>query len=180
MKLIIPKEDLLPTKILSFKDEDYLTNTLGMSWISSSDCFHFDCACIDNLPSKLTRRVILSVYSKIFDPLGFVQPFILQPKLIIQKLCQLGLSWDEAVPEEITKEWNKWSNEICKVSDYNFSRCVVKRNNYEKAELHVFCDASWVAYSVVCFERFVYNDGEVILNFLFGKSKVSPNIGRII
>ena len=55
LQLVIPKEDLLPTKILSFKDEDYLTNTLGMSWISSNDCFHFDCTCIDNLPPKLTR-----------------------------------------------------------------------------------------------------------------------------
>ena len=55
---------------------------------------------------------------------------------------------------------------------------MVKRNNYEKAELHVFCDASRVAYSVVCFGRFIYNDDEVILSFLFGKSKVSPNKGE--
>ena len=108
-----------------------------------------------------------------------MQPFILQPKLIIQKLCRLGLSWDEAVPEEIAKEWNKWLTGIGKVSEYNFSRCVIKCNGYEKAELHVFCDASRVAYSVVCFGRFVYSDGKVVLSFLFGKSKISPNSGEL-
>ena len=128
LKLIIPKDDLLPRKTLCFKDDDYLTSTLGMSWVSKNDCFHFDCSGIDNPPVKLTRRVILSIYSKIFDPLGFVQPFILKPKLIIQELCRLGLSWDEAVPEEIAKEWNKWLTSIGKVADYEFFRCVIKRN----------------------------------------------------
>ena len=80
---------------------------------------------------------------------------------------------------ETYQEWNKWLTDICKVSDYNFFRCVVKRNDYERAELHVFCDASRVAYSVVCFGRFVYSDGEVVLSFLFGKSKISPNNGEL-
>ena len=150
-----------------------------MSWISMGDYFHFDCAFVDNPPVKLTRRVILSVYSRIFDPLGFVQPFILQPKLIIQELCRLGLSWDEVVPVEIAKEWGKWLTGINKVSEYNFPRCIVKYNEYDSAELHIFCDASRVAYAVTCFGRFVYSDGRVVLSFLFGKCKVSPSSGEL-
>ena len=69
---------------------------------------------------KLTRQVILSVYSQIFDPLGFVQPFILQPKLIIQELCRLGLSWDDEVPAEIGKEWHKWLAGIKEIANYSF------------------------------------------------------------
>ena len=62
----------------------------------------------DEHPVKLTRRVILSVYSRIFDPLGFVQPFILQPKLVIQELWRLGLLWDDEVSAEVSKNWYKW------------------------------------------------------------------------
>ena len=83
LKVIIPKDDLLPIKTLQFKDEVFTQNTLGMSWCSLSDCFKFNCSFIDEVPEKLTRRVILSVYSRIFDPLGFIQPFVLNPKLII-------------------------------------------------------------------------------------------------
>ena len=89
LKKIIPKNDFLPVKTLKFKDENCLQNTLGMTWCSQDDCFRFDCSFSDEHPEKLTRDVILSVYSRIFDPLGFIQPFILQPKLIIQQLCSL-------------------------------------------------------------------------------------------
>ena len=91
LKKIIPKDDLLPVKTLKFKDENCMQNTLGMTWCSQDDCFKFNCSFSDKLPEKLMRRVILSVYSRIFDLLSFIQPFNLQPKLIIQELCRLGL-----------------------------------------------------------------------------------------
>ena len=149
LKKIIPKADLLPTKTLSFKDECCVQNTLGMTWSSSDDCFRFNCSFLDNPPVRLTRRVLLSVYSRIFDPLGFVQPFILQPKIIIQELCRLGLSWDEEVPTEIGNDWRKWLSNIEKIADYNFSRCVLHNCNYQSAEMHVFADASRIAYAVM-------------------------------
>ena len=86
LKKIIPKNDLLPVKTLQFKDEACLQNTLGMTWCSQDDCFKFDCSFSDEIPAKLTRRVILSVYSRIFDPLDFIQLFVLRPKFIIQEL----------------------------------------------------------------------------------------------
>ena len=97
LKKIIPKDDLLPVKTLKFKDEACLQNTLGMTWSSQNDCFKFDCSFSNEIPEKLTRRIILSIYSRIFDPLGFIQPFVLHPKLIVQELSHLGLSWDNEV-----------------------------------------------------------------------------------
>ena len=128
----------------------------------------------DEHPVKLTRRVILSVYSRIFDPLGFVQPFILQPKLIIQELCRLGLSWDDEVPVEVSKEWHKWLSGIKDIANFSFPRCVVCDNTYKRAEMNVFSDASHTAYSVTCFRRFIHGDVTVLLQFLFGKCKVCP------
>ena len=101
LKKIIPKNDLLPVKTLKFKDENCLQNTLGMTWCSQDDCFKFDPSFSDEHPERFTRRVILSIYSRIFDPLGFIQPFILQPKLIIQELCRSELAWDDEVPMEV-------------------------------------------------------------------------------
>ena len=75
----------MPIKTLQFKDEVFTQNTLGMSWCSLSDCLKFNSSLSDEVPEKLTRRVILSFYSKIFYPLGFVQPFMLNLKLIIQE-----------------------------------------------------------------------------------------------
>ena len=87
------------------------------------------------------RRIILSVYSRIFDPLGFIQPFILQSKLTIQELCRLGLSWDDEVPIEVKRDWNKWLSRIKDILNFNIPSCVVRNNVYKSAEMHIFSDA---------------------------------------
>ena len=53
--------------------------------------------------------------SFIFDPLGFVAPFVLSAKLIPQRLCKKGLGWDEIIPEEDLFEWQKWLAELPKL-----------------------------------------------------------------
>ena len=111
---------------------------LGMTWCSQDDCFKFDCSFSDEHPEKLTRCIILSICSRIFDPLGFIQPFILQPKLIIQELCHYGLSWNNEVPIEVSKEWCKWLFGIKDIVKFSFPRCVVQDNTYKSAEMHVF------------------------------------------
>ena len=103
LKKIIPKNDLLPVKTLKFKDEACLQNTLGMTWSSQNDCFKFDRSFSNEIHERLTRRIILSICSRIFDPLGFIQPFVLHPNLIIQELRRLGLSWDDEVLPNIKK-----------------------------------------------------------------------------
>ena len=45
--------------------------------------------------------------------------------------------------------------------------------------MHVFADASHIAYAVTCFCRFVYSNGSVVLSFLFGKCKISPVSGSL-
>ena len=44
---------------------------------------------------------------------------------------------------------------------------------------NVYSDASRTAYAVTCFEGFIYYDGSVSLQFLFGKCKVHPSSGLL-
>ena len=69
---------------------------------------------------------------------------------------------------------------IKEISNFNFPRCVVRNNVYKSAEIHVFfSDASCTAYAVACFGRFIYDDGLVSMQFLFGKCKVCPVSGSL-
>ena len=57
---------------------------LGMKWCVESDIFFFD---VHDEARPPTRRGILSLVSSVFDPLGFLAPFVLLAKEILQSLC---------------------------------------------------------------------------------------------
>ena len=60
--------------------EPHLERALGVHWDVTNDEFVFK---ISVKEKPATRRGILSIVSSIYDPLGFVAPFILQAKLIM-------------------------------------------------------------------------------------------------
>ena len=64
---------------------------LGVTWLPSDDALTFQGVC---LPSDIvpTKRVALSVMARLFDPLGFLTPFIMTLKCMFQELpgSQLG------------------------------------------------------------------------------------------
>ena len=68
---------------------------LGLLWLASDDCFTFRGSVL--APDLcITKRVVLSFFSKLFDPLGFAAPYVLQAKCLF-----LELGWDDEVPLNI-------------------------------------------------------------------------------
>ena len=55
-----------------------------------------------------TKRGILPFLSSVFDPLGVWTPSLLEPKLIIEELWKLKISWDEQIPKELECRWMLW------------------------------------------------------------------------
>ena len=51
----------------------------------------------------MTKRGILANLAKIYDPLGFVSPAMLEGKQIYREASEIKLSWDTPPPEEIAK-----------------------------------------------------------------------------
>ena len=75
---------------------------LGVKWNLRDDEFGFDVS----LPQKtLTRQGILSSVSSLFDPLRFVAPVTLEPKLLLQNLCKRGCKWDELIDADEAQKW---------------------------------------------------------------------------
>lgn len=64
--------------------EPLLERALGVQWCVSSDEFQFRIT-VEEHP--ITRRGILCTVASVYDPLGFVAPFILKGKQILQQLC---------------------------------------------------------------------------------------------
>ena len=78
---------------------------LGVTWNPCSDCFDLSdlSAAADNL--QPTKRNLVSLVGRIYDPLRFLAPITIKFKILFHKLCQSKLEWDCCLPEELLKEW---------------------------------------------------------------------------
>lgn len=70
------------------KDELPVQGALGVQWCVESDSFRFRVN-ISSCPQ--THKGILSVVSALLNPLGFLAPFVLTRKEILQDLCRIKL-----------------------------------------------------------------------------------------
>ena len=76
----------MPTSMIDFNEREPL-KALGMSWNTEDDVFFFDLSNkILNSDNPETKRSLLSLASKVFDPLGLLAPFIVRAKILFQEL----------------------------------------------------------------------------------------------
>ena len=47
-------------------------------------------------------------FYSLFDPLGFITPFVLKAKLLLQTLSRKKLSWDDPSEEANEGHWKRW------------------------------------------------------------------------
>ena len=76
------------------------TKTLGIEWNSSMDHFRLTIA---NLPplNNITTRVLVSDVAKTFDVLGWFSPTTIKVKILLQRLWEQKVGWDDLVPDPI-------------------------------------------------------------------------------
>ncbi|VDP89757.1 unnamed protein product [Echinostoma caproni] len=98
-----------------------------------------------------TRRGILSSLASLYDPMGFVAPWLLPGKILLQDLCRKKVTWDETLYEADHKTMqDRWMS-LSKPADIRLPRRIPGIRKGEQIELHVFADASEVGYVVVAY-----------------------------
>lgn len=153
-----------------------LATILGVSWDTRSDMLLYDFEELRKYISTLpvTKRSILKLAARVFDPLGFVTPFVIKVKVLFQELCADKSSWDDELSGEIKQKWNILVNELLVLRDVRIPRCYFTFPSAKRrVELHGFCDASGKAYAAVIYVRSVVND-HVETTLMCSKSRVAP------
>lgn len=153
-------------------DADSSVKTLGLYWYPALDCFKFKVTpptCGD----RVTKRTILSIVARLFDPLGLLAPTIVVAKIIIQRLWTLGITWEDDVPEPVRSTWQDYHRTLVALESLRFDRWIGMREGAH-LQLHGFADASETAYGGVVYARCELQDGSVRLSLLTAKTKVAP------
>ncbi|GBL68829.1 hypothetical protein AVEN_238564-1 [Araneus ventricosus] len=144
---------------------------LGVSWNKGEDSLYFD---VQNLVTFLSGRVnskrcLLHAIGRIFDPVGFLNPFGLRVKLLMQEIWKLSRDWDDDLPECLSLAWNRWCNEVpglgeLKISRYCFSNMFDV--GIRKIELHYFSDAGKKACATVAYLPILFKDERIRTGFI--------------
>ena len=94
---IDPSKDKQPENNTSRENEDCSIKILGVSWNVETDEFEYDLKKWMDYAKTLTptRRSVLRLSAKIFDPLGFLAPFTIVMKMLFQALCLDHVNWDD-------------------------------------------------------------------------------------
>lgn len=154
---------------------DNTSKTLGIRWNAQLDILMYDCPddFWDILAKGITKRVILSLISQIFDPLGLLAPLIIRAKLVLQVLWQERLGWDEEVPSNVLQPWLTLQKEFQGLSAIQIGRQAICTTPKD-IQIHGFCDASQKAYGACVFVRSVDQDGNCQVRLWCSKSRVAP------
>lgn len=95
----IPEEERATVKDLDMAlSLPHMERALEVEWCITSDSFKFR---IQVKPNPVTRRGVLSTVASVYDPLGFMAPFVLLGKQQVQQMCREKVSWDGKVTENL-------------------------------------------------------------------------------
>ena len=91
---------------------------LGLEWDVDLEAFHptvFNCTL---LMKGSTRRSLLLNIDHIYDVLGWCSLSLIKLKILMQRLWEEKLGWDEDVPSVILEVWEKWRKELPMLHDH--------------------------------------------------------------
>ena len=159
----IPSEDRI--------SED-TAKVLGLSWDTKQDVLSYPHQMKEEFVS-VTKRVILQLASKVFDPLGLSSPVTVSAKMLIQDLWKAKHEWDDPdISSDLKSQWQQIYRNLIQLNEIRFPRLVKCKN--EVTELHIFADASKRAYGACAYFRVVKEDESIETNLVFARTRVAP------
>ncbi|XP_028966391.1 uncharacterized protein LOC100902581 [Galendromus occidentalis] len=151
---------------------------LGIAWCPSEDVFSFKTPSLFDGPapeSPPSKRQVLSIVASIYDPLGWLTPFTLRGKKLIQRLWTQNLGWNDKIPEAIHVDLKRWMTEVVELRRFRIPRRYSCRNDVPVAHvLHLFGDASTTAYAAAAYIESKFADGSSDFALVMSKSRLAP------
>ncbi len=122
-----------------------------------------------------TKRNVIALVGKFYDPLGLLAPVVVLFKIFFQELSEAKLEWDEPLSGKVLERWRQLSSGLQQGQPMSVSRCYFNGIPGDAIRycLYGFCDASLRAYAAVVY-LLVEAETEHTFRFIACKTRVSP------
>ena len=180
-------------KLLSTETE----KILGLTWKPVEDVFTFSVQLtflrrgeksdegvkvssgnIADIPTILTRRMVLSQVAGVYDPLGLAVPYILAAKILMRKLCQENSNspqeWDKPLSAEDRQCWIEFFSGLFDLERLKIPRCIQPPTVSDGPILVIFSDGSNLAFGACAYVRWdvAWDTYKVML--IMAKNRIAP------
>ena len=105
-----------PIKIASTKDDS--SHVLVLKWDHNNDTLNVSRGASSTVTRSLTERLVLSLVSKVFDPIALVAPFTVGARLLLKDIWRhRGQYSDEEVSKDTEERFLEWSARLPKLAE---------------------------------------------------------------
>ena len=123
----------------------------------------------------LTKRGLLKLIARLYDPLGLICPMLVSLKSAFRAACESNIHCYDKLSGEHIKLIKVWLENLRSIGSLDYPRYCLKfeRCKVNTAQLVGFSDASFSAFGAVLYLRVEAKDG-IESNLVYAKSRVSP------
>ena len=116
-----------------------------------------------------TKRSIVSLVGRFYDPIGYLAPVVIQFKIFLRELCQAKIDWDEPLPADLMDGWSSLCGSLQYAQPLSLPRCYLDGVPDEPVSYSLcgFCDAG-VVYLLV------ETSSGYTARFVAAKTRVAP------
>jgi len=168
----IPTEERA-TEIVINSSQAPVIKTPGISWNSIEDLFTVTASSV--LPDfQTTKRNVLRKVATIFKPLGFVCPYVIVAKILLQELWVRSYDWDDVVQDEIANKIGDWFEQLNSLNEVKIPRCLRSPEPVKLKRIVKFVDAFQQAYGAAVYIRCKYHNDAIPSHLIAVRGKVAP------
>ena len=124
----------------------------------------------------INRRLLTSIVNSFYDPCGLLSALTVQMKIPLRNLHsqELGLGWDDPVPENLKQQWVDILTRIKLAENVTFKRCIKPANAIGEPMLFICTDGSEDAMCATVHIRWNCDDDKVVCQLWTAKTRVTP------
>ena len=147
---------------------------LRLQWTVIDDSLQVCRGTNKEVHAPITQKKIFSLISSVFDPIGLFPPFSVHMRRLLRGIwTKNGQHWDNEVESSEEEEFLRGKEQLPIVAETSNDRRHFNRER-DKAELHVFSDASEDTMCAVAYLRSQPKEDSADSAFIIGKCRLAP------
>ena len=157
------------------ESEEIISDTckqLGYRYDPEEDEFLFDTYGHITKTNTNDMTSVASLLAKIYDPLGFLSPFILQARKLLKPMYIHKKGWLDPLIDEVMPDWKLWLKQIPYLDQIKVPRYMKSK---PETEYFIYGDASSTGYGACVYARTKDEEtGSYESHLVLAKSHISP------